>query len=175
MDRDGVINEDSDLYVKSAEEWQPISGSIDAMANLTQSGYLVAIATNQSGLARGLFSEKELTDMHEKMIQLVDHAGGKISSIQFCPHHPDDGCACRKPKPGMPMTILKELNVQPENSWFVGDTLKDIQSGKKAGCKTALVKTGKGLQALTKGEGLEDTLVFDNLAEFCNYIIKIGF
>ena len=175
LDRDGVINEDSDNYIKSAKEWIPIPGSIEAIAELTKAGYMIAIATNQSGLARGLFDTDSLAAMHHKMIQLVENSGGKIESLKFCPHHPDDHCDCRKPKPGMLNAILTEFNVQPKDSWFVGDTLKDIQAGSMAGSNTALVKTGKGMKTLATGEGLENTAVFDDLSAFCKHILAIGF
>ena len=175
LDRDGVINEDSDNYIRSDQEWIPIPGSIEAIAKLYKAGYLIAVATNQSGLARGYFTETDLHAMHKKMLTLVEESGGRIDAIQFCPHHPDENCTCRKPKPGMVLSIIDELGIQPEHTWFIGDTLKDIQAGESAGCKTALVKTGKGKKTLARGEGLSNTLVFDNLSEFCKKILTTGY
>lgn len=176
LDRDGVINKDSDLYIKSTHEWLPISGSIEAIAELTKAGYLIGIATNQSGLARGLFSEKALSAIHKKMTRLVENSGGKIDLLKFCPHHPNDNCICRKPKPEMLKIILRELNTLPENSWFIGDTIEDIQAGLAAGCKTALVKTGKGIRTLSKEErAINTTPVFNDLSAFCKHILSVGF
>ncbi|WP_330925079.1 D-glycero-beta-D-manno-heptose 1,7-bisphosphate 7-phosphatase [Candidatus Sororendozoicomonas aggregata] len=174
LDRDGVINEDSDHYIKSADEWVPITGSIEAVAGLHQAGYLIAIATNQSGLARGYFTGAQLDRMHEKMVSLVEQAGGYIALIEYCPHHPDDGCQCRKPKPGMVNSILHSLAVSPADTWLVGDSLRDIQAGMQAGCKTALVKTGKGQKTLTQQQTLGSTLVFDDLFAFYKKIVTSG-
>ncbi|MDP0561551.1 MAG: D-glycero-beta-D-manno-heptose 1,7-bisphosphate 7-phosphatase [Candidatus Endonucleobacter sp. (ex Gigantidas childressi)] len=174
LDRDGVINKDSDSYIRSSKEWIPIPGSIEAISQLSRAGYLIAIATNQAGIARGYFTEKNLNSMHQKMVTLVAECGGKINTIRFCPHHPNENCLCRKPKPGMPTRILKDLNILPENSWFVGDALTDIQAGKSAGCKTVLVKTGRGEKTFKQQEGLTNTLVYDNLFTFCENILTAG-
>ena len=144
LDRDGVINEDSDHYIRSVDEWIPISGSIEAIASLSKAGYQVAIATNQSGLARGYFSEATLCAMHKKMTDLVQAKGGEIAAIFFCPHGPDDHCDCRKPKPGMMNQILKQFDGGAADTWVIGDSLRDLEAGKAAGCLTALVETGKG-------------------------------
>ncbi len=175
LDRDGVINEDSDNYIKSVKEWIPIPGSIEAIARLSKAGYIIAIATNQSGLARGYFSENELMAMHDKLTKLVEAAGGEIATIQYCPHHPDQNCTCRKPKPGMITTILNDMDRPASDAWMIGDSLKDLQAGKAAGCSTALVKTGKGLKTLTRGEGLQNTYVFENLSEFCDQLLSAGY
>ncbi len=174
LDRDGVINEDSDHYIKSVDEWIPIFGSIDAIARLSLTGYLIAVASNQSGLARGYFTQAQLDTMHEKMVRLVGQAGGSIALIEYCPHHPDDGCQCRKPKPGMVNSILHTLAVSPADTWLVGDSLRDIQAGTQAGCKTALVKTGKGQKTLKQQQTLENTLVFDDLFSFYKKIVTSG-
>lgn len=175
LDRDGVINEDSDNYIRSLEEWLPIAGSIEAIAKLSIAGYLIAIATNQAGLAKGLFNEADLNAMHAKMIELVELSGGTITTIRYCPHHPNENCGCRKPRPGMLISILEDLNVKPEDSWFIGDNLKDIQAGERAGSKTALVKTGKGTATLAKGEGLANSQVFKDLFEFSEHILASDF
>ncbi|MDP0587964.1 MAG: D-glycero-beta-D-manno-heptose 1,7-bisphosphate 7-phosphatase [Candidatus Endonucleobacter bathymodioli] len=174
LDRDGVINKDSDSYIKSPEEWIPIPGSIEAISKLSEAGYLIAIATNQAGIARGYFTKADLNSMHQKMVTLVEECGGKINTIRFCPHHPNDNCLCRKPKPGMPTSILEDFNILPENSWFVGDALTDIQAGKSAGCRTVLVKTGKGAKSLENLKKLTNTLVYDSLLTFCENILTVG-
>lgn len=150
LDRDGVINEDSDEYIKSADEWIPISGSIEAIAQLTQAGYTVVVATNQSGLGRGLFSQQALEQMHQKMNQLVELAGGYINGIFFCPHRPSDQCSCRKPGTGMLEAIESSFQCSVQNKPFIGDSFKDLEAGVKKGCKPVLVLTGKG--AKTKQE-----------------------
>lgn len=172
LDRDGVINEDSDNYVRSVEEWLPIPGSIEAIARLSKAGYMIAVATNQSGIARGYYPLSELEAMHDKMNQLVLEKGGKIDCIAFCPHSPDDGCCCRKPETGLVEQIESELNVSAEDAWFVGDSLRDLQCAEKTGCKPVLVKTGKGERTIAKGEGLEGIPVFNVLADFTDYLLN---
>lgn len=164
LDRDGVINEDSDAFIKSVDEWIPLPGSIDAIARLTMNDYRVVVATNQSGIARGLFDIDTLMRMHDKMHQLVNEAGGAIEAIFFCPHGPDDGCECRKPRAGMFRDIGTRLRVDLTGVPAVGDSLRDLQTAEVVGARPILVRTGKGEQTLaTLGEraGLE---VYDNLA-----------
>jgi D-glycero-D-manno-heptose 1,7-bisphosphate phosphatase len=164
LDRDGVINEDSDEYIKSVDEWIPLPGSIDAIARLTMNDYRVVVATNQSGIARGLFDIDTLMRMHDKMHQLVNEAGGAIEAVFFCPHGPDDGCECRKPKAGLFRDIGTRLRVDLAGVPAVGDSLRDLQTAEVVGARPILVRTGKGEQTLaTLGEraGLE---VYDNLA-----------
>lgn len=164
LDRDGVINFDSDNYIKTVDEWQPIPGSIEAIATLSKAGFDICVATNQSGLARGYFTPETLTAMHDKMTSLVTEAGGHINLIEHCPHGPDDGCNCRKPLPGMIENILSKYpQIRAESVYVVGDSLRDLQAGVAAGCKALLVKTGKGERTLEKG-GLPDrTAVCENL------------
>ncbi len=173
LDRDGVINEDSEAYIKSPEEWQAIPGSIEAIAQLTQAGVAVAVATNQAGLARGLFEGDALAAIHQKMEQAVEAAGGQLAGIFFCPHHPDDGCDCRKPKPGLLYEIERELNITVKGKPFVGDSLRDLEAGMAAGCEPCLVLTGNGKKTLAKlPESLrETTAVFDNLAAFAKHYL----
>lgn len=164
LDRDGVINEDSDAFIKSVDEWIPLPGSIDAIARLTMNDYRIVVATNQSGIARGLFDIDALMRMHDKMHQLVNEAGGAIEAIFFCPHGPDDGCGCRKPRAGMFRDIGTRLRVDLTGVPAVGDSLRDLQTAEVVGARPILVRTGKGEQTLaTLGEraGLE---VYDNLA-----------
>ncbi len=148
LDRDGVINEDSDNYIKSPEEWIPIPGSIEAIATLNQAGFIVAVATNQSGIARGYYDVATLEAMHQKFLNLVKQAGGTIAHIAFCPHGPKDNCNCRKPKIGMVEEIEKVTGLSARGGWFVGDKWADIQCGLNAGCQPILVKTGKGEMTL---------------------------
>ena len=150
LDRDGVINQDSDEYVKSLEEWIPIEGSCEAIAALSKAGYTIAIATNQSGLARGYFSIDDLEAMHGRLNSLVEEAGGKIATIKYCPHGPDDGCDCRKPLPGLVDQIEQELGISAAGAFFIGDSLRDLQAGLPKGCKPVLVMTGKGEKTLLK-------------------------
>lgn len=144
LDRDGVINQDSDDYIRSLDDWQPVPGSIEAIAALSKAGYRVAIATNQSGLSRGYFGLDDLESIHEHMCKLVEEQGGNIAGIFYCPHLPDEGCECRKPGTGLLRAIEAELGESVADSYFVGDSLKDLQAGRAMGCKPVLVLTGKG-------------------------------
>jgi len=177
LDRDGVINQDSDAFVKSVDEWIPIPGSIDAIARLSQAGFRIAIATNQSGLARGHFQAADLEAMHAKLTSLVTEAGGRIEGIFFCPHGPDDNCDCRKPKAGLFRQIEKALGESADGCFTVGDSLRDLEAGLEVGCVPLLVRTGKGERTLAKLaeqplEALQDLPVFDNLAEVANHILS---
>ncbi|SHK91681.1 D-glycero-beta-D-manno-heptose 1,7-bisphosphate 7-phosphatase [Halomonas caseinilytica] len=174
LDRDGVINQDSDNYVKSLDEWIPYPSSIKAIARLSQAGWTVAVATNQSGIARGYYDEGELARMHEAMVAMIEEAGGKIACITYCPHGPKDGCHCRKPLPGMLHEIRQMLDLASlEGSWMVGDSLRDIQAGDAAGCQSALVLTGKGKRTLDKHPEISasNVKVFENLATFADWLL----
>ena len=173
LDRDGVINQDSDEYVKNEDEWIPIPGSIEAIVDLYKSGYTICIATNQSGLARGYFTEATLMRMHKKLTDLVEEQGGKIHSIHFCPHGPEDNCDCRKPLPGMFKQIANQFGLQDLSSArTVGDSLRDLKAGKELNCDTFLVETGKGQRTLDSGKALPaNTVVFKDLREFADSII----
>jgi D-glycero-D-manno-heptose 1,7-bisphosphate phosphatase len=146
LDRDGVINQDSDAYVKSVDEWIPLPGSIKAMAALSKAGFQIFIATNQSGIARGYYDEATLHGMHEKMLGLLEAEGGHVEGIEYCPHGPDDACHCRKPKSGMIEAIETQLGVDftKTPAIMVGDSLRDLQAGHARGCAPVLVLTGKG-------------------------------
>jgi D-glycero-D-manno-heptose 1,7-bisphosphate phosphatase len=143
LDRDGTINADRDDYVKSPEEWEALPGALQAIARLNQSGWHVVIATNQSGLGRGLFDMQALNTMHQKLMQALATHGGRIDAIFFCPHVPDDNCTCRKPLPGLIEQILQRYGVPPQQVPVVGDSLRDMQAGAALGCPTHLVRTGK--------------------------------
>lgn len=144
LDRDGVINEDSDAYIKSVGEWRPLPGSIDAIARLSAAGHRVAVATNQSGLARGIVPLDELERMHALLNELVIAAGGELAGIFYCPHHPDDGCGCRKPGVGLIEAVERELGESARGAWLIGDSLGDLQAAVTKACVPVLVATGKG-------------------------------
>ncbi|MDR0779661.1 MAG: D-glycero-beta-D-manno-heptose 1,7-bisphosphate 7-phosphatase [Pseudomonadales bacterium] len=148
LDRDGVINQDSDDYIRSVDEWIPIPGSIDAIARLSRAGFKVAVATNQSGIGRGYYSDDALAQMHALMYTLVEEAGGHIAALSYCPHLPNAGCACRKPLPGLLDAIAQELHLPLEHAWFVGDTGKDIETALSRNCRPILVLSGKGERTL---------------------------
>ena len=183
LDRDGVINYDRDDYVKSVDECVPIEGSIEAIARLHQAGFTIVVATNQAGLAKDKFDLDDLEAMHEKITRLAEEAGGEIGAIFYCPHHPDDNCKCRKPKPGLIDAIEAEFNISAEGFYFVGDSLRDLQAGAQKGCRLALVKTGNGLKTLSQLENPElqtdspilnigQIKVFDDLKGFADVILK---
>ncbi|NIP72535.1 MAG: D-glycero-beta-D-manno-heptose 1,7-bisphosphate 7-phosphatase [Gammaproteobacteria bacterium] len=171
LDRDGVINEDSDDYIKSPEEWVPIPGSLEAIARLNQSGYRVVVASNQSGLARGLFDIEALNRIHDKMHRALAEAGGTLEAIFFCPHGPDEGCKCRKPEPGLLEEIAKRLRLNLSGVPAVGDTLRDLEAARAAGARPILVRTGKGTRTLAAGEGLEGVAVYADLAAVADRLV----
>ena len=170
LDRDGVINHDSDAYIKSVEEWVPIPGSIEAIAQLSKAGWTVAVATNQSGIARGYYDLATLDAMHARLRELVAEQGGEVGLIVYCPHGPDEGCACRKPKPGMLQTIAHHYQVELAGLWFVGDSSSDLKAAQAVDSQPVLVKTGKGIKTLA-GTLPANTLVFDDLAAIAAELI----
>lgn len=166
LDRDGVINYDSDNYIKTVDEWIPLPGSMKAIGKLTQAGYKIAVATNQSGISRGYFSVETLNAMHDKMTKLAAQHGGKFDYIAYCPHGPDDDCDCRKPLPGLIHQIESALNISAKDCYMVGDSLRDLEAGVAAGMKPVLVKTGKGERTIEKGFELKNVSVTENLLTF---------
>ena len=164
LDRDGVINFDSEQYVKTPEEWTPIPGSLEAIARLTQAGFRVVIATNQSGLGQGLFDMATLNATHDKMHKAVNQLGGRIDAVFFCPHAQDAGCACRKPLPGMLLEIAERYNVALAGVPAIGDSLRDLQAASAAGARPVLVLTGKGKQTLKSGGLPSGTEIHPDLA-----------
>lgn len=176
LDRDGVINVESADFIKGPEEWIPIKGSMEAIARLTQAGYDVVVITNQSGLGRGLFSADLLGQIHVRMIDYVQQHGGKIQSILFCPHHPDDNCVCRKPKSGLYDELAEKLKISFEGVFSVGDSLRDLQAAQTAGAIPILVQTGNGKKTqqslITDASGLTETPVYANLAKFVDALLK---
>ncbi|MDP1527006.1 MAG: D-glycero-beta-D-manno-heptose 1,7-bisphosphate 7-phosphatase [Rhodocyclaceae bacterium] len=165
LDRDGVINKDSDLYIKSPEEWVPLPGSLEAIARLNQWGWRVVVCTNQSGIGRGLFGMDTLNAIHEKMIKAAAHAGGSIDAIFYCPHTNADKCHCRKPKPGMLEEIASRYNVPLAGVPVVGDALRDLQAALAVGARPLLVLTGKGQKTRIDPALPPDIPVFADLAE----------
>lgn len=164
LDRDGVINTDSEHFIKSPEEWKPLAGSLEAIARFSQAGFRVVVATNQSGVGRGLFDMAALNAIHDKMHKAVNQLGGRIDAVFFCPHAQDAGCACRKPQPGMLLEIAERFNVALAGVPAIGDSLRDLQAASAAGALPILVLTGKGEQTLNAGGLPEGTEIHKNLA-----------
>ncbi len=171
LDRDGVINYDSDAYIKSVAEWIPLPGSIEAIAQLSKAGWTVAIATNQSGIARGYYDIATLDAMHARLRSLVAAQGGEVGLVVYCPHGPDEGCDCRKPKPGMLKIIAEHYKVPLAGIWFVGDSLGDLEAAKAVDSQPVLVKTGKGEKTQAKNLPV-GTLIFDDLAAVAAELIN---
>ncbi len=171
LDRDGVINFDSAKYIKSPAEWKPLPGSLDAIARLNQAGFRVVVATNQSGVARGLFDMATLNAINDKMLEMVFQAGGRIDAVFYCPHASEQVCACRKPNTGMFLEIAQRYNLSLGNVPAVGDSLRDLQAADAVGAQPILVLTGKGEKTQKVGGVPESTLVFADLTEAVKHII----
>jgi len=171
LDRDGVINFDSDQYVKSPSEWRPLPGSIEAIARLNQSGYRVAVATNQSGIGRGLFDMATLNAINDKMMEMVFRQGGRIDALFFCPHTADENCSCRKPRTGMLEEIATRFHADLKGVPAIGDSLRDLQAADAVGALPILVLTGKGKLTQEQGGMPKKTLVFEDLAEASRHLI----
>lgn len=177
LDRDGVINHDSDDYIKSPDEWQPLPGSLEAIARLCRADYTVVVATNQAGVGRGLFSLEMLIRIHRKMASSIRDKGGRLDSVFFCPHSPAEQCGCRKPKPGMLLEISDRLGIGLSGVPVVGDSLRDLEAAEAAGAIPVLVKTGRGRltqEKLSKGElshTLGQTPVYADLAAFTDAVL----
>lgn len=164
LDRDGVINYDSDQFIKSPEEWRPLPGSLEAIARLNQWGYRVVVATNQSGIGRGLFDMGTLNAIHDKMIKAAAQAGGRIEAIFFCPHPAESTCDCRKPKAGMLREIADRYNADLSGVPAVGDSLRDLLAAAAVDAQPILVLTGKGEKTRQDPKLPADTLIFRDLA-----------
>ncbi len=177
LDRDGVINYESRAYIKNKDEWQPLPGSLEAIARLTNAGYKIFITTNQSGVGRGYFTEEILHDIHNTMLAKLAEKGGAIEKIYYCPHHPEDKCTCRKPLTGMFDKLSQEYNVnlQAINATYIGDSLRDVEVGLAAGCKFYLIAGlgGDGHETLTKltPQQKQQIEVFTSLAEAVDNIL----
>jgi len=172
LDRDGVINEDSDEFIKSPDEWRPIPGSLEAIVRLTKARYHIVVATNQSGLARGLFDLDMLTSIHDKMHRELAKIGGRIDAVYYCPHGPDDNCPCRKPRSGMFKDISKRLRTDLKGVAAIGDSLRDLQAAQAAGATPILVRTGKGAATEARGESLQGVNIFDDLAAATDFLLS---
>lgn len=164
LDRDGVINHDSDQFIKSPDEWRPIPGSLEAIARLNHAGYRVVVATNQSGVGRGLFDMGTLNAIHDKMHRSLAQVGGRVDAVFFCPHTADSACDCRKPKPGLLREAGRRFNVEMSGVPVIGDGLRDLQAADAVGAQPMLVLTGKGERTLREGSFPKNTVIFPDLA-----------
>ena len=172
LDRDGVINEDSDDYIRTPEEYIPIPGSLEAIARLKKAGYTVVVATNQSGIGRGYFDIDTLNAMHDKLNQLLAEVGGSVDGFFYCPHAPEDHCDCRKPAPGLYQQISQQFNTELTGVPVIGDSLRDIEAAWVVGASPILVRTGKGSRTLATSEGLDDVPVYEDLAEAVDALLN---
>lgn len=167
LDRDGVINQESPSSIKSVDEWQPIAGSCQAIYQLNKAGYTIALATNQSGIGRGLYDHQTYKAIEQKMQQAVQRAGGTIDYIAYCPHTPEDNCQCRKPQPAMLIEIAQHYRIDCQDCLFIGDSMRDIQAARNAGCQPVLVLTGNGWKTRDDASNnLDGVQVFSDLASF---------
>lgn len=171
LDRDGVINQDSDTYIKNPDEWIPIPGSLEAIARLNQAGYRILVATNQSGLARGLFDSDTLAAIHQKMESSLRLLGGKLEGIYHCPHHPEDDCSCRKPRPGLLQRMAQDLGIDLNRAIVVGDSLRDLQAASAVGAKPVLVLTGKGTKTAGELNAAQDIEIYTDLAHYVDALL----
>ncbi len=169
LDRDGVINDDSDEYIKSPEQWRPLPGSLEAIALLNRHGFQVAVITNQSGVARGFLDEATLAQIHAKMRREAQAHGGRITAVYYCPHGPDSACPCRKPKPGLLKQFAADWQANLAETVMVGDAFRDVQAAWAAGAQAVLVKTGKGLKTLAENPHL-DVPIFDTLYDAAQFL-----
>ena len=172
LDRDGVINQDLERPISTVNEWQPIEGSLEAIARLHQSGWIIAVATNQSGIGQGVLKLSMLHAIHRKMHDQVNMAGGKIDVVAFCPHTDSDDCGCRKPAPGMLYSISERLGAELSDVVYVGDSLRDMQAAMAAAAKPVMLLTGKGQKTLDTHKGLEHIPAFDSLAGYVDELLK---
>lgn len=174
LDRDGVINQDSDAYIKSPEEWIPIPSSLNAIAALKSSGWTVAVATNQSGISRGLFTNDTLTSIHQLMYRRLKEYNTSIDYLTWCPHGPDDGCECRKPKPGLYYEIGSFFNCCLKNVPIVGDSKRDLDAASLVGAQPILLKSGKGEKTFADGQLPANTLFYDDLLDAVTALLHLS-
>ncbi len=172
LDRDGVINHQADDDVTTVDGWDPIPGSIEAINRLKKAGYLVTIASNHSGIARGYYSEKDLQQMNDKMQKLLAIRGASVDGIFYCPHGPEANCICRKPKPGLLFKIAKQFEIDLSQTPVVGDNISDIQAAKMANARPVLVRTGKGEYVMQHFPEALDVPVYDDLAHFVRETLR---
>ena len=171
LDRDGVINHESIGYIRSVAEWQPLTGSLEAIARLTQAGFKIFIITNQSGIGRGYYSVADLTDIHQHMLTLIHQHGGEITDIYYCPHAPEEGCQCRKPASGLFLQCQREHDLDLTQTHFVGDKRADLLAGDNVGAQSVLVKTGYGDKTLLELPKDHPYPVFANLHAFVTHLL----
>jgi D-glycero-D-manno-heptose 1,7-bisphosphate phosphatase len=171
LDRDGVINRDSVEFIRAPEQWQPLPGSLPAIARLNRAGFRVIVATNQSGLARGLFTTRDLAAIHTRMREAVAASGGTLAGIFVCPHGPEDDCACRKPRPGLLRQIETELGVNLVGTPMIGDSARDLGAARAVGGRPILVRTGNGRETERALTGATDVVVYDDLASAAEALI----
>ena len=172
LDRDGVINYDSDHFIKNPDEWKPIPGSLEAIARFNQAGYRVVIATNQSGIGRGLFDMAMLNAIHDKLYRALAQVGGRIDALFYCPHAADLNCQCRKPRPGMLEEIGRRFNTSLQGVPAIGDALRDLEAAAAVGAQPMLVLTGKGTRTQASGGLPQGTQVFKDLAEVAKQVLQ---
>lgn len=163
LDRDGVINHDSDDYIKTPEEWRALEGSLEAIARLTRAGFEIAVVTNQSGIGRGLLSEATLQQIHARMLAAIEAAGGRVAGIYYCPHRPQEGCGCRKPATGLLVRLKAELGFPLTHTPLIGDKASDVELARRVGARPILVRTGYGADTIDTltGSAVEN---YDDLA-----------
>lgn len=177
LDRDGVINYDSNDFIKSPDEWRPLPGSLEAIARLNEAGYQIVVISNQSGLARQLFDLATLDAIHKKFTTLLAQHGGRVEEIYYCPHGPDDACECRKPLPGLFKRFSKDFGISLDGITAVGDSVRDLQAAHTAGASAALLLTGKGkhsmamIQGLSKDDPLHSVPVYKDLDAFSKQLL----
>lgn len=172
LDRDGVINIDSTEYIKSAEEWQAIPGSLEAIARLKHAGFKVAVATNQSGISRGYFTEADLDAIHEKMRKEIRSLNAELDGVFVCPHTPKDNCDCRKPKPGLLWQISHHFNIPPSRILLIGDSIRDIQAARAFGCRFFLVLTGNGKLTIKTNPDIKPEIIYPDLAAAVDVVLE---
>ena len=172
LDRDGVINEERVDFIRSVDQWQPLPGSLEAIARLCEAGLKVAVATNQSGVGRGLMSVANLQAIHDRLDQAVREAGGRLAGVFFCPHTAHDRCPCRKPLPGLLHQIEAVLGAPVAGEYMVGDSLRDLQAARAAGALPVLVRTGFGAHTELEPGAETAVQVFDDLAGFANWLLE---
>ena len=172
LDRDGVINHEQQDFISTPADWRPLPGSLEAIARLNQHDYLVAIATNQAGISRGLFDMRALNAIHQKLHVAAQAVGAHIDAIFFCPHAADEFCDCRKPRPGMLVAIGERFESSLQGVPLVGDALRDMHAAFEVGCAPYLVRTGKGMKTIEKGGLPPGTQVFDHLAAVVDHLLQ---
>lgn len=172
LDRDGVINRESDAYIKSPDEWIPLPGSLEAIAELNRAGFTVVVASNQAGVGRGLFDREALERIHGRMTQALAEKGAHLDGIFFCPHHPDDHCDCRKPKPGLLKQISAKFSVPLDRVPVIGDSLRDLEAARAVGARPILVRSGYGEKTLQQLDQTADIEIFRDLAAAAAALIR---